>query len=402
MIKDQCNKCKSKGTCQDNKVFDNTSCQNYVRQLDLEKLETDLKKDDNIADDMTSDVPPATESLDENLIQDGEVEVIVTSEKLKQTTRIHGWLSFFLFMVVAGGLFSLIFPIASYNSSEYSGSTILALTDIVFGGLLCVVAFMTLHAFFQRKADAVFLGKTYVAVVFASNLLVLFVGEFEPTGIGSFSHILRRLCWGIIWFSYLCKSKQVQEVIPKEFRKLSSIDYRLLIALIVVPLLFLSFGIIEIQKSQEEETAAFIQETVLSEGEQTDGRVVFTPPTGFTCHKDEADGIYGMQDENGGFIILYSDYDSDQSASNINSYWEFWEGEKVRKYSSKLIANESRVINGHTYYYKVKKYENNGNTLFWRFSMLFDDASSKVCVISCYDTGTDDYFYDIIKSIRFH
>lgn len=404
MIKDQCNNCKLKDTCIENKVFDNTSCQNYIRQFDLEKHKADSNEhDDTLGSSPASPVLPVTESLGGESIQEG-AELVITSDKLKQTTEIHGWLSFFLFAVVAGGLFSLVSSIATYNPAEYGGSTILALTDVVFGGLLCVVAFMTLYAFCKRKADAVFLGKTYVVAVFASNLLSLFYGDFDSLGPRGFSQVIRGLGWGIIWFSYLCVSKQVREVIPKDFRRLSSIDYWLLIALIVAPLLFLSLGISGIQKSQEEEASAFIQETVLSEGELTDGRVVFTPPTGFTCNRNEVEGltVYNLENEGLGIVTLCSGYDSDQSASNINSYWENWEDEDAKEFSSELVTNESRMINGYTCYYKVKRYDINGDTMYWRFSILFDNASSKVCVISCYDSGIDEYFSDIIESIRFH
>lgn len=398
MIKDQCNKCRSNDTCQENKVLDDTSCPNYIRLLDLDKHEN---SSGGVQLPMSPTLP-VTESLDEK--QGNDAEIVITSEELKRTTNIHGWLSFFLFTVVVGGLFNLIFSVATCDISEYGGSTMLALTDVVLGCLHCAVAFMTLYAFCQRKADAVFLGKTFVVTIFASNLLRLLGGNFEPAGYGSIFQIIKSLGWSTFWFSYLCCSNQVKKVIPKDFRKLSSIDYGLLIALIVVPLLFLSFGITEIRKSQEKETAAFVQETVLSERELTDGRVIFTPPTGFTCNKEEVDGItvYNMTDENVGYITLCSDYDSDKSSSNINSYWENWEDQEAREYSSSLIANESRIINGYTYYYKVKKYNVDGNSVYWRFSMLFDNASSKVCVMSCFDNGIDEYFNDIIESIRFH
>jgi hypothetical protein len=397
MIKNQCNKCRSNDTCQENKVFDDTSCPNYIRLLDLEKHEVDSDKHENSSDGVQlpmSTTLPVTESLDEK--QGNDAEIVITSEELKRTTNIHGWLSFFLFSVVVGGLFSFIFPIATYNLSEYGGSAILALTGVIFGGLLCAVAFMTLYAFRQRKPDAVFLGKTYIIAIFALNLLCLFEGNFES--------IVKNLVWSTGWFIYLCSSKQVEKVIPKDFRKLSGIDHGLLITLIIVPLLLLSFGIIEIQKSQEEETATFIQKTTLSEGELTDGKVVFTPPADFTCEKNEVEGlvVYNIEDEDVAHVLLCSDYDSDQSASNIKSYWKNWENEADKKRRSKLIADEKCMINGNTYYYKVKRYDINGIYVYWRFSMLFDNASSKVCVMSCYDYGVDDYFNDIIESIRFH
>ncbi len=406
MIKDQCDYCKSSDSCTLNIVFDSTSCENYVRRIDLEKHKIDLEKHDSdnsvpqsgsLSDQVGNPVQPNGQEIPDN------EEFDITSDYLKETTSIGGWLAFFLFTIVAGGLVSAIYPIATYNVTEYDDNTILAVGDVVFGLLLCALAFYTLYAFIQRKPDAVFLGKTYVVAVFASNLLSLFVGEFEPSGIGSFSQVIRGLTWGGFWFTYLCVSNQVEEVIPKEYRKLGNIDYYILTSLIVVPLLFLAVGLNNIQSNRQAEADTFIQETVLKEGERTDGRIVFSVPNTFKCEKTDAEGltIYNLENEEIGSVTICSDYDGDQSASNINSYWINWEDDEAKPFPAEVVTNEKRTVNGHPYYYKVKKYKINGNTIYWRFAMLFDDASSKVCLLSCYDQGVDYYFDEIINTIRF-
>ena len=169
----------------ENKVFNSISCPNYVRGINLEKYV-------NISEGTTEQaiskplVSPISAPEVATPTSKETTSIVITSEYLKQTTDIHGWLSFFLFSIGVGGLASAIYPIAAYNPAEYSGNTILALTDIVLGLMLCGVAFFTFYAFTQRKSDAVFLGKTYVVAVFVSNLLSFIEGNYNTSGFGSF------------------------------------------------------------------------------------------------------------------------------------------------------------------------------------------------------------------------
>lgn len=230
MIKDQCDKCrrKARGECALPIAYDGTSCEQYVKHIDLEKHEK-------------SDSPTLAYSDTEQNMGEQHVETETTQDTtadyLKKTTFIHGWLSFFLFSIVVGGLLSAILPLAQYSQSlaEY-GSPFLVWTDLSLGIMSCVLSIYTLVAFCSRKPDAVFLGKTYVCTAFLSNLLALLGGDFESSGFGSLPQIIRSLIWGAIWFIYLCKSNQAQEIIPIAYRKKTAKDYYIVAALIIVPL----------------------------------------------------------------------------------------------------------------------------------------------------------------------
>ena len=52
-------------------------------------------------------------------VQPESQTVEITSEWLKANTEIHGWLSFFFFAIILGGLFSAIYPIATFNASAF-------------------------------------------------------------------------------------------------------------------------------------------------------------------------------------------------------------------------------------------------------------------------------------------
>ena len=275
-IKDQCENCRKRATdeCTETVVYDGVSCSTYSKSINLEKAK------DNETDTESSIT-----------VEEGTGEFVYTSEYLKENTEIHGWLSFFLFAIIVGGVISAIYPIVTYNPAEYGGSNILPLGDVILGIMLLGISIYTLYSFTQRKPNAVFLGKTYVVAVFATNLLSLFGGDFETTGLGSLPQIIRGLVWAVIWFSYLCLSEQVQEVIPKEYRKLRNSDYYILAALIIVPLAFIAWGIKDVVTSHDEEITTFLQETPLKDGEYTDGKVIFSVPDGFNCEMQEANGI---------------------------------------------------------------------------------------------------------------
>lgn len=58
-------------------------------------------------------------------------EIEVTSESLKESTQIHGWLSFFLFQMGVGGFVSAVWPLADFKLDDYGGSYILGMTDVI-------------------------------------------------------------------------------------------------------------------------------------------------------------------------------------------------------------------------------------------------------------------------------
>ena len=390
-IKDQCKECKKRDSeeCPGVVEYDGMSCPSYSKALSLEKGPESKLKTETVDNPSSDSVVSAS--------------IVLTSEYLKNNTSIHGWLTFFLLAIIIGGLVSSIYPIITFNFSDYDGILSFALADIVLGIMFFALSVYTAYSFLQRKPDAVFLGKTYVVAVFASNILSLFGGEFESSGLGSMTQIIRSLVWAVIWFSYLSLSKQVEEVIPKSYRKKTKKDYYIILALIIVPLGFIVMGVKDMVSSNEPTISAFLEETMLQEGEFTDGKIIFTPPHSFKCEMNEENSIkyFTIENDEIGTITLCCDYDNDQSERNINNYWSNWEDEDVSNYDKELVVNEKRTVSGCTYYYKGTRYDIDDSFIFWRFIMLFDNASSRVCVISAFDGGYDDYIDELLHNIRF-
>lgn len=390
-IKDQCENCRKRATteCTDTIVYDGVSCSSYMKGINLEKSED--SKDDN------AQTTPQTAS--EQSIE----EFVYTSEYLKKNTEIHGWLSFFLFTVVAGGLLSVVYPLFTFNLAEFDNNIFLALADPLFGLMLFLLACYTFHAFVNRQPNAVFLAKMYIIAVFASNLLSLFAGDYADKGIGSVSQIIRSLIWSGIWFAFLLESNNVEEVCPQEYRKKKNLDIYIAAALILFPFLIVAISLTSELSTRSDQETALLQNVVLADNEYTDGKVVFARPSGFTCQQTEAEGIkfFNLECESVGSITLCSDYEDNRSEQNVRTYWKNWEDEDLKKNPAEVLNFETLETNGHPYYYAVKKYVIDDSELYWRFIMILDYDTGKVCLISSYDGGYEEYIDELINTIRF-
>ena len=175
-------------------------------------------------------------------------------------------------------------------------------------------------------------------------------------------------------------------------------------AFIIIPILCLAIGIGNIFSQREELEQNFISTTNLDYNEYTDGRIIFTKPDGFTCEKQELNDpqitVFDLESEYS-YIRIVSDYDSDVSVKNFNTYWKGWNDDDLKDYSYKEITNEKREVNGNPYFIKSVKYDTE-TPVIWHFILLFSPKTGKVCVI--YSIQTEDETFDIndlIKTIRF-
>ena len=350
-----------------------------------------------------------TEENDSGLEADEFGEPIYTSEWLKENTNIHGWLSFFLFAIAVGGIISAVYPIATFNAADYAGNMWLGAIDILLGIGMLAIAIYTLYAFSQRKSNAVFYGRLYVVLVFVTNIILL-IGN-PATGFGGVKQTFKGIIWGIIWFLYLLYSEQVQEVIPKSFRKVNKFDWGVLASIIIVPFLCYAIGMSNLNAEVEnrESLEAEIREVPLADNERTDGRVIFTIPEGFNCESEEVEAmpgskltVYNLSNDAIGSCTMCSDYDTDTSTKNFDEYWNNWESEDDKKLPKTNVDRGSRTINGHNCMYRIIRYNVDGVYVFWRFFILFDESSGKCCVASFYDRNESiSYVDEILESVRF-
>ena len=350
-----------------------------------------------------------TEENGNGLETDELGEPIYNSEWLKENTNIHGCLTFFFFGITIGGVISAVYPIATFNAADYAGNLWLGAMDILLGIGMLAIAIYTTYAFTQRKPNAVFYGRLYVVLVFVTNIISLI--NDPDAGLGGVKQTFKGVIWGIIWFLYLLYSEQVQEVIPKSFRKVNKFDWGILSAIIVVPFLCFTIGMSNLNAEIEnrESLEAKIREVPLADNERTDGRVIFTIPENFSCESEEVEimpgarlTVYNLSNDAIGSCTVCSDYDTDTSTKNFDEYWNSWEGEDDKKLPKTNVDRGSKTINGHNCMYRIIRYNVNGIHVYWRFHILFDEVSGKCCVASFYDRNESTrYIDDVLESIRF-
>ncbi len=341
----------------------------------------------------------------------------LTSENLKKTTRIHGWLLFFLGRCFLGGLFSAIYPLSTFRIEDYGGSYILGMSDILFGFLVFILAMSTIYSFYKRKPNAVFLGYSYSVLCVVSNFIAM------CCGISNIGEMGASFIWGCIWIMYLRMSYQVEAVIPSDFRKTNKLDYSLVASVIVIPVLFLIIGAFGIQQKQTtvNEKCQELQQNFYDEvkdnlypNQRTDGRVIFEIPQGFECNDTTIQGlkVFYMENKDHENITLCSEYanktDLNATKSRINRdmfdiYRDKWEDATLAScVESRIVSSTEEQLLNCKKRVKIKRYVYDQNIIYWRFVMLFDTDSDKICLISAYDQGDDSYLNDLIFSVQFH
>ena len=375
---------------------------NDWRPLEVKKMErvSDIDDSSNNEENANNKEPDQTERQ----------TVELTSEWLKSNTEIHGWLSFFFFAIIAGGLFSAIYPIATFNASDYADNFCLGAVDVVTGFLLLAVAIFTVFLFVNRKPNAVFWGKVYVVLVLLTNTFVLIVGATEQSGYQSTVQVVKGILWGVIWFLYLSFSDQVQEIIPKSFRKISSTDWAMLATSVLFPLFLFVVGysqintLVDLRNDQEAELLS----TDLSYDQKTDGRVIFTIPDGFVCESQviNTEGVnlilFNINNDEIGNCTMCSDYDTDKSIKNFDSYWDNWKDKDIKEIGIENVDRGTKKINGNDCLYRITKHNVNGVYVYWRYYLLFDGETGKVFVASFYDTNNSTYYVDeLLESVKF-
>lgn len=326
----------------------------------------------------------------------------------KQDRRIGGWLSFFLFVVGMGAALTVIFTFYNFSFADYDmggGDFITylwAALDILFTLGIGGLAGYTIWAFLKKRPNAVFLGKSYVIIIFLSNSLILLSGEYEESGLGSLSQIVKALAWGIIWFTYLCVSEQVLDLFPKEGRKIPERDKYIVGSLVAIPLLLIGMVLLISLGSR----VPSIDTSSLSADESTDGKIIFRMPDKLLCEKiDTLDNVYhsfAQGDSIWGTIVGV--YDTNSSEEYFKECVDSWRDPYLDGYDFSVINTSSGVINRNIMRTQIVRYITQPEIL-WTFATLFSPETGKACIVSLYTTTrgieSGEALKKLLNSVRF-
>ena len=319
--------------------------------------------------------------------------------------QVSGWLSFFLFVVGLGAAITVVTSIADFSLDAYDIGVgdffiyLVALIDIVYvlgiGGL----ALYTILAFLNKRLNAVFLGKSYLIIIFLSNLLLLLGGDYGDYGWGSLPQILKALIFGIVWLVYLCLSEQVSDLFPKEERKILSRDKYIVGSLIFTPVLLLGISMLVYWGS-----VPTPMNITLGHGDYSDGIIAFHAPEGAICEKDTVDNVchtFAIGDSIWGVVIGF--YDTNASEEYFKECIDSWRNTELDGYDFSILNTHQEVINqSNIMRMQSVKYETRP-ILIWQFSMLLSPETGKACIVSLYSTTEkiENLVNDLMASVRF-
>ena len=394
-IKDQCEKCRfneENGCSKLVPSFDGTSCDVYVKRINLEKDKEELQESTPVI----SDTQNENSNSDDNYY--GYEDEDVPSDE-----NIHGWLKFFLiFFVGIGSVATLVLSFVNFESYE---DRLLSFGDVIYALIYLLTGIFAIVAFYKRDPDAVFLAKIFVIFCFGSNLLSLFLNDVSELGGDKVVvRMIRSIVWCCIWFLYLCNSNQVERIIPKSFRKTKTRDWVLIGAIVLLPLSLIGLGIASEKKSHIETETAALANLTLSQNQFTDGRIVLTIPSGVDCEETVAENtkVFSVSDsETGAEVTVVSDYDNDISKKNFNQYWRGWKSDELNSLEYEVVKDDKQSNDNVTVFYKLIRIKVE-EPVDWEFALVFDHKTGKVCLVSGYSSaqGNSPVAY-LINNLKF-
>ncbi|MBR4713601.1 MAG: hypothetical protein IKP27_08000 [Paludibacteraceae bacterium] len=278
-------------------------------------------------------------------MNDAENEKI-TSEWLKANTKISGWLVFFLAVVMGIGGLKRGLTLIAVNMSDYDNIFCLAAVDIFTGIVFIGISAYVIYSFLNRYPNAVFWARVnliLIIVLVLWNLVVGLIVDVLPTEHEKINAV-SGLLGGGLWLLYLALSQQVQEVIPKSFRKVSNADWIVLAAIILIHIVLFVIGVVQLVASATDSQGIEVIEEVSQNAgslnyEETE-QVKFIVPKEFSCDASLAYDIegkdlyaYDLADEVNFFSMatLCSEYKADSSLSNLDRHWEAWKKRNIKR-----------------------------------------------------------------------
>ncbi|GEM_PF-1295300 len=331
----------------------------------------------------------------------------VQNKNLKK--KRDGWLTFFLIVIGIGGVLSPIRIFSTMSLSDYDigiGQWF-SIAGAVSEGILVLgmtfLAFYTIISFNKYKPNAVQLGKSYLIIAFAINLYSLLVGDYESS---EYKDVIVPLIWQVIWFIYLSQSNLVEELFPKEERKLFKRDKILLFSIItpviiwtVLAFIFMVGQGVTNQSINHQDTT---NQSELSYNEYTDGRIIFENPTGLVVEKkiEDNETYYTLTDSVNTSILIYSDLDDTDTQEHFEESMQAYTDKVFGDFEYKIKDEQNYFRNGNSIYMKTLQF-NSEPIIEWSFVMLFNKETSICCVLACGSKNESEFLPDLISSIRF-
>lgn len=267
---------------------------------------------------------------------------------------------------------------------------------------MAFLAFYTIISFNKYKPNAVKLGKSYLIIAFTGNLLSLIVSDYEVSEINT---VIIPLIWQVIWFIYLSKSNVVEELFPKEERKLFKRD-KILLFSIITPIVIWTILVFVFSLSQDAVNLTTNQDATnkseLAYNEYTDGRIIFENPDGLVVEK-VIEGDQTFHRLTGGdntSILIYSDLYDAVAQEHFEEVLRTYTDNVFADFEYEIKDEQNYSQNGNTIYMKTLQF-NSDPIIKWSLVILFHKETKICCVLTCGSKNEPEFLSDLISSVRF-
>ena len=349
----------------------------------------------------------------EDELEQRDGQYVYTSEWLRKYTQIGGWHKFFFVIMILNPLSDIFLSIKEINegvATALPGFSFLIggvlLLDVVLLGMACY----SIYAFISRKPNAVFWARAFVIIIFLMNVFVLVLYSTLDLEI-EIKDFLRSTVWFGIWIAFLAVSDSVNRVIPHEFRKVTKIDWGILAALVIIPLLVIGMGYYRIKADYDERINGEreLKMLTLPINQHTDGRIIITETEGYVFDTEESDDVVfyqlktpeNLESSEEVSCEILSDYNDTETQAEFEKWWEQWKEARIYSSVDGTKSEGVTTIDGNQCFYKISSLYSEE---LWRFYMIFDEQSMKCCYVSSVDNKEldDNYMQQILESIKFH
>ena len=142
--------------------------------------------------------------------------------------------AYLIYDIIAGVPFFLDESVAD----SWKDSYLILLFVLVFYLFILIIGLYSIHSFYRRKTDTVFIAKHLLIYALVFRFLVVLINPLQP-------YELIPLILTIFLFVFVCISEKLKELFPKETRKTSNFTWGLFYCSIFVPLFLFFLGLFQ-------------------------------------------------------------------------------------------------------------------------------------------------------------
>ena len=338
------------------------------------------------------------------------LKVIIESENNKRREmeeekgrRMSGWLQLFMAGLAIVSTITLYRSLKAISPETYGFNLPLMWSDITAAIGISVLAGYTFVALYKRWKNAIHMTRFYIIVCIILNLMFLLqlIDTTNPLENLSLFTAFGGMVVSILWWLYFSKSKRIKVRYPLEERRWLKRDRYVLGTIIAIPLILMIWGMFatpsinlstvadDMDVTEVDQSSYLIDESILEDGEITDGIVIIKVPRGVEYEQidlGDGDKCYDLSNkkENPDYMIRVIGQGYVETGDIVfENLWEQYQDSTMLAMPHEIIRNDVTDIENGKCYRKIIKFKSDID-IFWDFTLLWDLDYKKVCLLNSY------------------